>query len=144
MKKGMKRGLLFTVGILIVVGFGGKFAFDFAANKAMDKVAAQITDNPSVKKALDDKNVQAKIEEAAKSVKSSGSSNKSSAVHFENNSEAIGYAMKRLSISEMNKYRSMVADGVTPEEEKQLKEAVLSKFTPDEVRAFIETAQKNK
>ncbi|WP_047153153.1 hypothetical protein [Aneurinibacillus tyrosinisolvens] len=144
MKKGMKRGLLLTVGILIVVGFGGKFAFDFAANKAMDKVAAQITDNPYVKKALDDKNVQAKIEEAAKSVQTPGSINGSHTVHFKDNSEAVGYAMKRLSISEINKYRSMVTDGVTPEEEKQLKEAVFSKFTPDEIRAFIETAQKNK
>ncbi|WP_047150852.1 hypothetical protein [Aneurinibacillus tyrosinisolvens] len=75
-------------------------------------------------------------------VEKKGNSNSSSAIHFSSTSDAAQYAMKRFSMSEINHYRQMVSDGITPEEKRQLKAVAFSRFSPAELRAFIEAARK--
>lgn len=162
----MKKWLLIGFSLLVLLGVGAKFAFDYAADKTMKKVTEEVMKDPAVKKMLEDKNMKTKLEQAAKDpdlqaeLKKAGSSSAAASgdknengsdgksggtgpsVHFDNNSEAMRYAMKKFSVSEMNQYRSMVSDGLTPEEKKKLKEDVLSRFSPEEIQAFIEAAQK--
>lgn len=62
-------------------------------------------------------------------------------VHFKNTSQAAQYAMKRFSMSEINYYRGMAEGGLTPQEKKEIKAVVLSRFSPEEIQAFIEVAR---
>ncbi|MBN6188032.1 hypothetical protein JQN58_14245 [Aneurinibacillus sp. BA2021] len=162
----MKKWLLISLSLLVLLGIGAKFAFDYAADKTMKKVTDEVMKDPAIKKMIEDKDFQAKVEQAAndpdvqaeiakatgapKSAASKGESSQKKnegageRITFENNSEAARYAMKRFSVSEMNQYRSMISDGLTAEEKKKLKQDVLSRFSPEEIRAFVETSQKSK
>jgi hypothetical protein len=176
MKKWQKRLLILGVS-LGVLGIGAKFAFDYAADKAMKKLVSEVSSDPEVKKILEDKDIQNKlnqlkndpnlkkdIETAAqqlpgkkqensqsstqaegKKQSSADTSNKreasSGSIHFSNTSEAARYAMKRFSVSEINYYRGLAKDGLTPAEKKEIKAVVLSRFSKEEIRAFIEVAR---
>jgi maltodextrin utilization protein YvdJ len=155
----MKKWLLIGLSLLVLLGVGATFAFDYVADKTMKKVTDEVMKDPEVKKMLEDKNleaklkkatndqaIQAEIQKAAASSTASGKKNGESGqqIHFANNSEAAKYAMKRFSVSEINEYRSMASDGLTSEEKKKIKQDILSRFSPEEIQAFIDTAKNSK
>lgn len=169
----MKKWLLIGLSLLVLLGIGAKVAFDYAADKTMKKVTDEVMKDPTVKKMLEDKELQAKLEEAVEdpaiqaeiskandtsavlgdkkekgekeTEKGQGAKQSTKqTIQFKDNSEAMRYAMKRFSVSEMNEYRSMVSAGLTAADKKKIKQDILSRFSPEEIKAFIETAQNNK
>lgn len=165
----MKKWILIGLSLLVLLGIGAKVAFDYAADKTMKKVADEVMKDPAVKKMLEDKDLQAKLEKAvedpdiqaeiSKATEASATSGDKKensgkeeqkdkgaeqTIQFKDNSEAMRYAMKRFSVSEMNEYRSMVSDGLTAEDKQKIKQDILSRFSPEEIKAFIETSQNSK
>jgi hypothetical protein len=177
----MKKWQKVLLGVAVLLGglaIAGKFAFDYAADKAMKKFVGEITKDPEIEKILQDKDVQKKLEDmksnpdvqkdiekmakqgAPSSMSSaassatgeatkSGEGNKggkekasSGTIHFKDTSEAARYAMKRFSMSEINYYRGLADGGLTSAEKKEIKAVVLSRFSSEEIKAFIEVARK--
>ncbi|GIM48082.1 hypothetical protein DNHGIG_36310 [Collibacillus ludicampi] len=145
----MKR-LIISLFLLASVGYGVWSGVE----GVYKKVAEQVLDTVEVTK------IQKKISEISNQTEgskplqalrsstsdSSGSttSGEQGTASFSNREEAIQFAMKRLGPTEFAKLSVAYAnrDNLTPEEKNRLKQEVLSHFTPDELRAMQQAANK--
>ena len=62
-------------------------------------------------------------------------------VSFEDQLKVANILLKRFSFSELNKYRTMVSNGINEEEKTQIKELVLSRLTEEDLKRLREIAE---
>jgi hypothetical protein len=162
----MKKGLIITGVFLAVLVGGGYAANQYVSNKIGDEVV-KMTQDPAIQKAIDkaiaegaaDKVGQIQIPDdagtAAGQTGSTGtgtaskggnaaSAPASSALKFNSREEAIAYAKSKFSTAEIASYTTkfLNKDSLSSAEKKQIKQDIMSRFTPQEMKALQEAVNK--
>jgi hypothetical protein len=146
----MKRFIISLI-LLASVGYGvwtgAEGVYKKGAEQVLDTI--KITD---IQKKINELSHHPEVSQPSQSMRSSTddksgsttSSGNQGTASFSNREEAIQFAMKRLGPTEFAKLSVAYAnrDNLTQEEKNRLKQEVLSHFTPDELRAMQQAANK--